>query len=237
VEEKPSDLVKCSPEITVSILKNGEKKLSIKQYRPLNFWDRFREHFRYSKGMKAWIAGNGLSVRGIPSLKPLGLVEKRNWSGLNESSCLMEVSDPGQELDRYILKNLGDFKERRSFIKAFARWLSQYHQLNLYHQDMKTCNMIISRTGGAWNFLLLDLEDARLDEKVEEKQLFRSFLQLNTSTPKMVTTTDRFRFFREYLRLNPVVKDRKSFLRRLIHESKRRELVYVAPWGVVTERL
>jgi tRNA A-37 threonylcarbamoyl transferase component Bud32 len=149
----------------------------------------------------------------------------------------MEVSDPGQELDRYILKNLGDFKERRSFIKAFARWLSQYHQLNLYHQDMKTCNMIISRTGGAWNFLLLDLEDVRLDEKVEEKQVFRSFLQLNTSTPKMVTTTDRFRFFREYLRLNPVVKDRKSFLRRLIHESKRRELVYVAPWGVVTERL
>jgi hypothetical protein len=149
----------------------------------------------------------------------------------------MEVSDRDEELDRYILKNLGDFKERRTFIKAFAKWLSHYHQLNLYHQDMKTCNMIISKTGEAWNFFLLDLEDVRLDEKVREKQVFRSFLQLNTSTPKMVTTTDRFRFFRAYLRFNPVVKDRKSFLRRLIHESKRREVVYVAPWGVVTEKL
>ena len=35
VVEKPSDLVKCSPEITVSILENGEKKLSVKQYHPL----------------------------------------------------------------------------------------------------------------------------------------------------------------------------------------------------------
>jgi tRNA A-37 threonylcarbamoyl transferase component Bud32 len=237
VEEKPSDLVKYSPEVTVSILENGGQKLSIKHYHPLNFWDRFKEHFRYSKGMKAWVAGNGLSVRGIPSLKPLGLVERRNWSGLNESSFLMEVSDRDEELDRYILKNLSDFKERRIFIKAFAKWLSHCHQLNLYHQDMKTCNMIISKTGEAWDFFLLDLEDVRLDEKVGKKEVFKSFLQLNTSTPKMVTTTDRFRFFRAYIRLNPVVKDQKSFLKRLIDESKRREVVYVAPWGVVTERL
>ena len=167
----------------------------------------------------------------------MGLVERRNWSGLNESSFIMEASDRGQELDRYILKNLSDFKERRSFIEAFAKWLSHYHQLNLYHQDMKTCNMIISKTGEAWNFFLLDLEDVRLDEKVGKKEVFKSFFQLNTSTPKMVTTTDRFRFFRAYIRLNPVVKDQKSFLRRLINESKRRELVYVSPEGVVIEKL
>jgi len=149
----------------------------------------------------------------------------------------MEASDRDQELDRYILKNLGDFKERRSFIKAFAKWLSHYHQLNLYHQDMKTCNMMISKAGEAWNFHLLDLEDIRLDGKVSEKELFKNFLQLNTSTPKTVTTTDRFRFFGAYLRLNPIVKDRKSFLRRLIDESKRRELVYVSPEGVVMEKL
>jgi tRNA A-37 threonylcarbamoyl transferase component Bud32 len=237
VEEKPSDLVKCSPDITVSILLNGGRRLCVKQYRPRKYWRSFKEHFRRSKGFKAWVGGNGLSVRGISSLKPLGLVERRNWSGLSESSFLREVSDRDQELDRYILANLGDFKERRSFIKAFAKWLSHYHQLNLYHQDMKTCNMVISKVGEAWNFHLLDLEDVRLDEKVGEKEVFRSLLQLNTSTPKMVTTTDRLRFFVAYLRLNPIVRDPKSFLRRLINESKRRELVYVSPAGVVMEKL
>ena len=77
----------------------------------------------------------------------------------------------------------------------------------------------------------------RLRKGLLYRELFKTFLQLNTSTPKTVTTTDRFRFFGEYLRLNPVVKDRKSFLRRLIDESKRRGVVYVAPWGVVKEKL
>jgi serine/threonine protein kinase len=164
-------------------------------------------------------------------------MENRDWSGLRESSFLMEVSEAYQELDRYILQTLGDFKEKRRFIKAFSIWLSQYHKKNLYHRDMKTCNILVSKARDTWGFYLLDLEDVRLDKKVSGRKLFKTFLQLNTSTPKMVTTTDRLRFFGEYLRLNPIVKNRKDFLRRLIDESKRRELVYVAPWGVVTEKL
>jgi tRNA A-37 threonylcarbamoyl transferase component Bud32 len=235
--ERPSGLAKYSPNVTISIIENGGKKLSVKNYRPLKIWDRFKEHFRRSRGLKAWIAGNGLKARGIPSLRPLGLVEKRDWQGLRESSFLMEVSEADQEVDRYIIKSLKDFTERRSFFKAFARWLSQCHRMDLYHRDMKTCNILVSKDGDAWDFHLLDLEDVRLDKKVREKELFKTFLQLNTSTPKIITTTDRFRFFKEYLRLNPVIENRKVFLRRLIEESRQRGLLYVAPWGVVTEKL
>jgi tRNA A-37 threonylcarbamoyl transferase component Bud32 len=234
--EKPSTLTKDSPNVTISILEEGSKKLSVKQYRPVTIWDGFRENFRRSKGLKAWIAGNGLRVRGIPSLKPLGLMEKRNWFGLKESFFLMEVKEAGLELDRFILGNLGGYKERRIFVKAFAQWLSQYHQMELYHRDMKTCNILVSKDGKTWGFYLLDLEDVRLDRKVREEELFKNFLQLNTSTPKIITTTDRFRFFREYLSGNTVVSNQKIFLGNLIAESKRRDLVYVAPWGVVTER-
>jgi len=235
--ERPAGLVKCSPEVAVSILENGEKRLSIKNYRPLRIPYRFKEHFRRSRGMKAWIGANGLRARGVPALKPLALIEERNWSGLKESFFLMEVSDGDQELDRYILTSLEDCTKRRRFIKAFTQWFSRYHEMDLYHKDMKTCNIMVSEKDKAWSFNLLDLEDVRLDKKVKEKELFKNLLQLNTSTPKIVTTTDRLRFFREYLKLNPIVKDRKIYLRRLIDESKRRGLVYVAPWGVVIEKL
>jgi hypothetical protein len=67
---------------------------------------------------------------------------------------------------------------------------------------------------------LLDFEDLLLDKKVNRKKLFRNFLQLNTSTPKVVTQNDRFRFFKEYLRLNPIVKSQKNFLQRLAEESR-----------------
>jgi hypothetical protein len=76
-----------------------------------------------------------------------------------------------------------------------------------------------------------------MDEKLDRKKLFRNLLQLNTSTPKVMTKVDRFRFFREYIRLNPIVREQKVFLRELMDESRRRGLVYVSPQGVVTETI
>lgn len=237
IKEKPSALVKLSEEVIVSILENGKDKICVKQFRYPNFWNRFKEHFRHSKGLKAWIAANGLRARGILCLKPLALVERRNGWGLKESFFLMETRETDQEMDRYLLKRFGDFNEKRLFVKRFARWLSHFHQMDLYHKDMKACNIFVSGNRGDWDFRLLDLEDVLLDEKVDERKLFKNFLQLNTSIPKTITRTDRMRFFREYLVLNPIINNRMVFLRRLMEESRRRGVVYVSPQGVITETM
>jgi len=178
-----------------------------------------------------------MRARGFPSPKPLALVEKKDWFGLRESFLLMEAWEDNQEMDRYILRGFGDLRKKRLFIKTFAHWLGGLHQMRLSHKDMKTCNILVSETGGAWNFHLLDFEDIRLDEDMNRKNLFRNLLQLNTSTPRVMTKVDRYRFFREYLHLYPVVKNPKSFLRELIEETRRRGLVYVSPQGVVTETM
>jgi tRNA A-37 threonylcarbamoyl transferase component Bud32 len=235
--EKPSRLSKFSPEVTVSILGAGEKKISVKNYHPPKIYDRFKEHFRRSKGMRAWISGNGLTARGFPTLKPLGLAEKRDWLGLKESFFFMEVLEGAQELDRYISKGFDDFDKKRLFIKAFAQWLYHFHEMGLYHKDMKTCNILASENEDCWDFRLLDLEDVVLDKRVTEKKFFGNLLQLNTSTPRVITRTDRMRFFKECHRLNPIVKNQKILLRRLIEESRKRGLVYVSPQGVVIERM
>ena len=100
---------------------------------------------------------------------------------------------------------------------------------------MKTCNILVSEKEEKWIFYFLDLEDILLDEKMDDKKLFKTLLQLNTSTPRVMTRTDRLRFFSEYTRLHPVIKDRRGFLRALAEESKRRGLFYVSPEGVVKE--
>ncbi|MEW6377852.1 MAG: lipopolysaccharide kinase InaA family protein [Thermodesulfobacteriota bacterium] len=237
VQKNPTLLVKNSPEVTVSLSKSKEGRICVKQFRYPRFWDRLKETFRTSKGLRAWISGNGLRTRGIASPKTLALVERKIGLTRRESFLAMEASETDQEMDRYILEGLGDVQEKRYFIKTFARWLSCLHERNLYHRDMKTCNILVSENGETWNFYLLDLEDVLLDEKVDERKLFKNFLQLNTSTPKNISTTDRFRFFKEYVSLNPIIKDRKGFLQRLIEESKRRGLVYVSPQGVVIEKI
>ena len=237
VRERPFSLIKYSPEVIVSILNDEGERICLKQFCYPHFWGQVKEHFRRSKGLKAWMAANGMRARGIPSLKPLALVERKNWIGLKESFLFMETLADDQEMDRYILKGFADLNKKRLFIKAFARWLDGLHKMSLYHKDMKTCNILVSERGETWDFHLLDFEDIRMNEKVNWKKLFRNFLQLNTSTPKVMTRVDRFRFFREYLRLNPIIKDQKVFLRGLMDESRLRGLVYVSPQGVVTETM
>lgn len=236
VREKPSCLIKNSPEVRVSILKDGEERISLKQFCSPHLRGRLKEYFRGSKGLKAWVAANGLRARGIPTLKPLALVEKRNGIESRESFLFMEAPAGELEMDRYVLNGFEGLGKKRFFVKSFARWLDGLHGKRIYHKDMKTCNILVSEKEGAWNFHLLDFEDIRMNERVNRKKLFRNFLQLNTSTPNIITKTDRLRFVREYLHLRPVVKDEKTFLRGLTDETRRHGLVYVSPQGVVTER-
>jgi tRNA A-37 threonylcarbamoyl transferase component Bud32 len=234
VRERPFSLIKHSPEVIVSILNDEAERVCLKQFRYPSFWAQMKEHFRRSKGFKSWRAANGVRARGLPSLKPLAFAERRDWVGLKESFLLMEAPASDQEMDRYILKGFKDLREKRLFIETFARWLDGLHHMRLYHKDMKTCNILVSERTETWNFHLLDFEDLLMDEDMNREKLFRNFLQLNTSTPRVMTKVDRYRFFREYLRLNPIVKDQKVFLRELVDESRRRGLVYVSPQGVVT---
>ncbi len=237
IREKPSCLIKHSPKVIVSILNDEGERICLKQFCYPHVWGRVKEHFRRSKGLKSWVAANGMRTRGIPTLKPLALIEKKSWSGLKESTLFMEALANDLEMDRYVLKGFEDLNKKRLFIKTFAHWLNGLHRMGLYHQDMKTCNILVSERGEAWDFHLLDFEDIRMGVKMNWKKLFRNFLQLNTSTPKAMTKTDRFKFFREYLLLNPMIKDQKSFIRKLMVESRRRGVVYVSAEGVVTETM
>ena len=234
-EGRFSSFAKHSPRVIVSILDDEGDRLCVKRFRYPRLWDRMKEYLRHSKGLKCWIAGNGLMVRGIPSLRPLGLMEKKGLLGSWESFFLMEALERDQEMDRYMLRGFKDFNGKRSFVKNFARWLSDVHQKRVFHKDMKTCNILVSEREEEWIFHFIDLEDILLDEEMDDKKLFKNLLQLNTSTPRVMTRTDRLRFFSEYTRLHPVIKDRRGFLRALAEESKRRGLLYVSPEGVVKE--
>ncbi len=235
VREKPSVLIKNAPKVIVSLFE--DEKICVKQFLYPQLLDRFKNFFRHSRGRRGWIAGQGLEVRGIPSVKTLGLVEERGWLGRRASYLVMERVGSGQELDRFLLKGFAALAEKRDFIRQFGRWLSELHRREIYHRDMKTCNLVASGKRGDWHFVLLDLEDVRFDAPVDEGKVFRNLLQLNTSAPREVSRTDRLRFFREYLKATPLAVNERLFLRRLMDESRKRGLVYVSPQGVVTESL
>jgi tRNA A-37 threonylcarbamoyl transferase component Bud32 len=236
LEENPACLLKQAPESVVSLVKTGESKICVKEFRYPHWINRLRENFRNSKGLKAWIAGNGLKTRDIFSLGVMAYVERRYGFGIRESFLLMEASEKGQEMDRYLFKGFQTVQIKRLFVRTFAQWLSRLHKREIFHRDMKACNILVSEEGEGWRFQLLDLEDVRLGQKVEGREAFRTLLQLNTSIPKGITHTDRMRFYKEYCRFYPVIQDKTSFLSKLVQKSKERGVVYVTPQGVVEEK-
>ena len=236
VGEESSDVLKDSASVTVTRVTDGTCKVCVKHFHPHRLGTRVKEYFRRSKGFKAWISGNGVRVRGVPCVKPLALVEARPRPGQRENFFLMEAMESGRELDRYLVKGFEDFRRKRVFIKAFAQWLSHLHEKGIYHLDMKTCNIWVSEEKEGWEFRLLDLEDVRLDETVDGKKLFMTFLQLNASIPGVIPRRDRLRFLRHYLSHRSIDVDRKRWLKWIEEETRRRGIVYVAPWGVVKDQ-
>jgi len=233
---EPCELIKKDTKSTVSYLKRGDKDIYVKQFIYPYGRGRWSQYLFPSKGIRAWVGGNGLKVRGVSSITPLALLERRGWSGKRESFLFMEALRDGLEMDRYILSDLEGREKKRAFVKAFAHWLSSLHQKGIYHQDMKACNVLVRENEGRWDFYLLDLEDVRLNVRVGERRLMKNLLQLNTSIPETITRTDRLRFLEEYRSLRPVVEKIKPFLRTLLNESRKRGVVYVSPTGVVTDK-
>lgn len=233
--DHPSCLVKRSHTVWVSVLGEGPERICVKEFGGVRFWDHLKDYFRTAKGIRAWVSGNGLRVRGIPSLKMLALVEKKRGGMQRQRYVVMEVPKGGREMDRYLHERRLDFKRRRAFLRAFAQWLSHLHQKGLYHQDMKTCNLWVMEEGEGWKFFLLDLEDLWLDTKVDERRLFRNLLQINTSIPKAISRTDRLRFYLEYQRHFPIVRGDRAFLTRLLKKTRERGILYVSPEGIIEE--
>jgi hypothetical protein len=149
----------------------------------------------------------------------------------------METLEGSHELDRYVLQGLEDFRRKRIFIKAFAGWLADLYNKKIYHKDMKTCNFLVVEKQRSWDFTLLDLEDVRFGQRVTERKLFKNFFQLNTSTPRIISQTDRLRFAKECLGRIPDIKNPKRLLRQVAQESLGRDVVYVSLHGTVVEKL
>jgi tRNA A-37 threonylcarbamoyl transferase component Bud32 len=235
VEEEPQALLKNSPRVVVSLVGKGKEKVCVKQFSCPTLGERMKECFRREKGLKAWVAANGLRARGITGLKGLAFAKRTRCLGVREGFFMMEALESGQEMDRYLVKGFDGFSSKRRFIRSFAHWLSELHHKGVYHQDMKTCNIWVSEKGGGWDFTLLDLEDVALDETVNGKRLFRTCLQLNTSVPGRITKGDRLRFLRQYLAKRSVSLEKRKWAKQMMEKTRKRGTLYVAPWGVVRE--
>jgi tRNA A-37 threonylcarbamoyl transferase component Bud32 len=217
---------------------------------------------RGSAGRKAWVAGNGLKVYGFNTPLPLALIEKKISGVTTGSYLIMEEIKDSLEMDRYILRNFssrletnqceeyhpiappskgGDLKElsrepkKRELISGLAKTLSDMHNHNIFHHDLKTCNIMVKENGKSFEFTFLDFDKVSFREEITVRKRVKNLTQINLSTPRLFTLTDRLRFLKEYLDQCDITNEKKSILREVINLSKREKILYVSFQGDVIE--
>jgi len=223
--------------------KNGEiRSVVVKQYKTTCGLNLIKNIFRNSAGRKSWIAGNGLSVYGFNSARPLALIEKKVMGIVEDSYLIMEDAIHSLEMDRYILKNFhnqplpGESKRKRTFINDFAKTIAIMHNRNVFHSDLKTCNIMVKeKDDKSFDFIFLDFDKVAFNEELSIRKRIKNLTQINLSTPGCITITDRFRFLREYLKQCNMADEKKTMLREIINISKTEKILYVSFKGDVTE--
>ena len=175
----------------------------------------------------------------------------------------MEEVKDSLEMDRYILKNFsnllganqcenenhpvappskgGDLKKlsreskKMELIRVFANTLGEMHNHKIFHHDLKTCNTMVKEKGKSFDFTFLDFDKISFNKEITVRRIVKNLTQINLSTPKLLTLTDRFRFLKEYLRQCNIIDEKKNLLKEVITLSKTEKILYVSFKGDVTE--
>jgi hypothetical protein len=102
-------------------------------------------------------------------------------------------------------------------------------------------------------FTFLDFDKVSFEEEITIRKRVKNLTQMNLSTPKLISTTDRLRFLKEYLsaclherssqsgnaqaglKQCNIINEKKNILREIINLSKTERILYVSSNGDVTE--
>ncbi len=139
------------------------------------------------------------------------------------------------DTDQLRQSSLEKIEKRRMFINDFAKTIAKMHSQNIFHSDLKTCNIMVKEEGKSFDFTFLDFDKVAFNEKIDIRKRIKNLTQINLSTPGCITFTDRFRFLKEYLNQCNIADEKKTILREIINISKTEKILYVSFTGDVTE--
>ncbi|MEE9201135.1 MAG: lipopolysaccharide kinase InaA family protein [Candidatus Brocadiales bacterium] len=225
------DTLKSTKKTSLSIVETSAGKVCVKRYISINMLDRIKGGLGLSRARRAWVIGNGLVVRNIPTSTPLALLE-----GTNESFLITTALVGFPRMDYYILENFKEtrsgsaFQRKKDFISSFTRALWSLHEKNTYHGDLKACNILVEELPeNKWEFYFIDYDKVVFDHEVSIRRRIKNIAQLHTSIPWCITWADRMRFFKSYAGDAGYEHSKAAFLREVMRESNKRIPVHMEP--------
>ncbi len=190
---------------------SSKKTQVARRCNPLVYYKKFLSRSRFealknvvkgSRGKRARIKGDILISHGFNAPVPLC------WGDDNNHNFILFEGIEAEPIGGYIYSNWGQKlngdvrKLKYLVISALAAEVGRMHNAGIVHGDLRLNNILLNMAkDGAPSFYFLDNERNEQYSVVPEKLIAKNLLQLNLISPKLITFSDRFRFFHYYNRV------------------------------------
>ena len=158
------EILKQGNSATVALIKQSDRRLVIKRYNIKNPVHGIRRAFRKSRAWCSWRNAFHMEFLGIPSLKPVALIENR-FGPIRTTAYLVTEYLEGPDA----LRGLKDLSEPNGELEAIAGILDELSNAKLSHGDLKATNFLMTPNGP----VIIDLDG--MEEYEDAGRFARAF--------------------------------------------------------------
>jgi serine/threonine protein kinase len=97
--------------------------------------------------------------------------------------------------------------QQRVLLRRLGETVGHMHRLGISHGDLRCGNIHVTRCSGELQFVFLDNERTVRYRRLPARLRLKNLVQLNMHRADVISSTDRWRFWRAYLQQNPDLQD------------------------------
>ncbi len=149
-------LLKEGNTATVGLVEVDGRSLVLKRYNIKGTWHGLQRAFQVTRGWKSWRNGHMLLFLGIPTPRPVALVEER-YGPLRSRAFLLTEAVSGPHALQYFSGDLDTLPDAGPFARQLADILEGLYAASISHGDLKATNLLVPDSGPT----LIDLDAMR----------------------------------------------------------------------------
>lgn len=194
----------------------------LKSFQPVKW---IRNSLSDSSLARSWRLSISLASKGLPTPRPIALLETRKYWILKRSYFISEFLPDAQPLTDYINDPLLDPVQRDQVLSSLIYLVKTLHQEGFFHADLKGGNILVEKGDDGPKIYFIDLEASRIQNRLNPAKKIKDLSRLNRALIGSVQENDRLRLMRSYLEGQEEFLGRETELLREIEWNCRTRLI------------
>lgn len=209
---------------------DGDRGVYFKRYLSRSVGDFIKHLVRPGRARRALKAAGMLAENGFEVPVVIAIGEFRSGFFNKEDFLVTLEVRNAKQIYQIVPESLGSstdeqLRGKRELIRKFGRTIGRMHARGIFHGDLRLGNVLAKRENDNWRFFFLDNERTRKFRRLPARLRLKNLVQLNLTSPNLLTNTDRMRFFKEYWAQSGNGKSKKqkiALIKKIVRRTNRR---------------